>query len=189
MLTVEQYIAALQQLPAKTQEMMAESIVVPSGNLMLGLIKNRILLKGEKTDGGDIGHYGTKAAYYSRKQFVKQGAFKGTGKPMEGKKKGKKGNKTMYLKDGYYQLRDIQGMPNDKVRVNYTGETMLSFQLTSDGSQVLIGFTTERSSNIRGWMEKKYGTIYSPSVSETERYREQIITRIKTITQRLTDAL
>lgn len=182
---MEQYIQLMSSLPERTQQHIAESIVVPSANLLLGTVKNRIVRKGLKTDGGSIGNYSAKPGYYSKKQFVKQSAFKGVGKPAPGKKRGKKGNKTMYLEGGYSQLRGIQGMPNSTINANYSGETLLSYQLSDTGKDVALGFTTERSAKIRKYLEKRFGSIYAPSADEMLQFREHIQKRTQTLTFQL----
>lgn len=56
------------------------SAYLPAVNELLAEVKNRISVDGKNTAGGSIGQYSTKSAYFTKKQFTKQSAFKGTGK-------------------------------------------------------------------------------------------------------------
>lgn len=204
----------ISELVAQQQNEIAEAVIIPAGNLLLASIKNRILQNGIKSDGTMIGTYSTKPMYVSKKQFVKQGAFKPKGQrgfkgervvlqrnykvkkvklkngriveklvPAHKYKVEKKTPKTMYLESGYHELRTIQGMPVDKVIVNYSGETMLSFQLMANGEMVVIGFTQQRAAIIRKALEKKFkGPIYAPTLNERETYREYVQQRTRAVT-------
>lgn len=95
---------------------------------------------------------------------------------------------SMYLPGGYRELRDIQGKEADFVNLNYTGSTMLSFQLQANGNEVLIGMTDERSALIRQGLEEGtrrklgYGKIFQPTFTELDQFKETVFNDAKDIT-------
>lgn len=102
-----------------------------------------------------------------------------------GKKKIEKTKpKSMYLEEGYSELRGVQGKPNDKTNLNYTGSTIASYVTAVEDDNTLIqGFNNERSSIIRQAHETKYKKkIYPPSAEEKAEYQKGVaeeITRLQ----------
>lgn len=64
--------------------------------------------------------------------------------------------KSMYLKDGYKQLRDVQGLRTDITNMQYSGQLVADYQMQRAAQEVLLGITTERSADIYNGLT--YGT-------------------------------
>lgn len=181
-MTFNQYDTRLAQLINDSAERATTRIVVPTVNELLAKIKNRIIQKGENSIGGKIGNYGTNPAYYSKNQFVKQSSFKPQGKT------GKRTISTMYLPAGYKQLRQIQGRESSQVNLQYTGSTLLSYQLQALPKYVVIGFLSKEASQIRQANEKKYGKVFYATNEEMKDYTKQVVTETEKLTTSILNA-
>lgn len=172
---MQEYYGKLQGLLEDASLKIAQKATVPAANEMLAEVKNRIVRDGKKSDDSEIGNYSTKSAYFGREAFDKKSSFKPQGKG----NKPKADRKTMYLPQGYKQLRDIQGKPSDKVSVNYTGSTMNAYQQQATETEVVQGFTTQQASKVRKGQEAKRGTIYSPTQQELQQYKDNVVENTK----------
>lgn len=181
-MTLDQYNTRLAQLISESAERATTRIVVPAANELLAKIKNRIIQKGENSTGGKIGNYSTKPGYYSKKQFVKQSAFKPVGKT------GKRTKSTMYLQSGYKQLRQIQGRESSQVNLQYSGSTILAYQLQALPKYVVIGFLSKEASKIRQSNENKYGKVFYATNQEMKDYNDQIIAETQKLTTSILNA-
>lgn len=181
-MTIEEYQEKLRELAGVKSEELAQEIVVPEGNELLATIKNRIQVDGKGSDGSDIGQYSKKPAYYSRDQFDKKGSFKNIGK------RGEPTKSTMYIRDGYYGLRGVQGKPNNKINETYTGSTMLSYQLQPITNGAVIGFVNEKSSKIRQGQEKRRGKIFYATEAEMKEYEKNVAEASAEVTLRILNA-
>lgn len=79
-MNLAEHLLKMRELAEKAAGEAALQIRVPAANALRGSILNRISVGGKASDGRSIGQYSTKAAYYTKKKFVKKGAFKPTGK-------------------------------------------------------------------------------------------------------------
>lgn len=182
-MTLDEYNNNVAELLKEVELAATGEAYIPAANELLAETKNRIQLDGKKADGTNIGQYSTKPAYYSREQFVKKTAFKPQGKT------GKKTEKTMYLPAGYKQLRDIQGRHTDKVNENYSGQTLLDYQLEQQNKSIVLGFVSERSSRIRKGQDKKFGgDIWHSSAEELANYEKNVAEQTEIITTRILNA-
>lgn len=181
-MTLEEYQERLRNLASVAAQSAAEQIIIPNANELLAKIKNRIQIDGKNSSGSDIGRYSKKPAYYSRDQFDKKSSFKPIGKT------GKRTKSTMYVSDGYYGLRGLQGKPNDKINETYTGSTMASYQLEPIEKGAVIGFLNKQSSDIRKGQEKKRGPIFSATDEEMREYSEQVAKDTAEITLKILNA-
>lgn len=181
-MTLEEYNEKIKSLAAVAAESVVESVIVPAANELLAEQKNRIIRDGKNSDNGTIGSYNTKPGYYGKEQFNKKGSFKGVGK------NGGTPQKTMYLPQGYKQLRDIQGKPTDKVNENYSGQTNLDFQLGQEPNAIVIGFVTQRSSKIRKGQELKRGKIWTPTKQELADYYKNVTQGVAELNNKLLNA-
>lgn len=153
---------------------------------MLAMIKNRVRNEGRGTNGQDLRRYSTKPIYVTPDKFVKggfraQGKNNFAGNTIGDrlvptarlKSNGIKKNpvaysrytlvkpnlqqrKSMYLADGYMQLRDIQGLRTDITNMSYSGQMLKDYKTERDGDTVVLGMTTKRSSDI--YLGQTYGT-------------------------------
>lgn len=154
-----------------------ESVIVPAANELLAITKNRIINEGKNSEGSDIGQYSRKAGYYSPRSFVNKGSFKGIGK------NGGTPRKTMYLANGYYQFRSIQGREVNKVNVNLSGDTMNRYQLSVQPSVIIYGMTTQKASDIRRGNERRFGNkIYASTKQELDNYNKDVAKELAEIT-------
>jgi len=173
-MTPQEYYSNLQELISASSKELAKQAIVPAANELLAEIKNRIQRDGKNSSGSDIGNYSTKQAYFGREAFDKKSSFK----PPAGKK-------TMKLPQGYKELRSIQGKPVDKVNETYTGSTMAAYQLQAKETEVVIGFTTEKSSLIRKGQEAKKGEIFTATPIELADYNKNVVTAARELTMQL----
>lgn len=162
----------LQNLTTSTAQKLAEAAVIPAGLRLLGTIKNRITRDGQATDGSEIGQYSTTPGYYSRKQYVKKGAFKPSGKP--GSNRNPDPRKTAYLAEGYRELREIQGRPVDKVNLNYTGDLLASYQAQKTAQALLLGLNNATQIPKRRGLEAKYGDIFHAQRTEIGVFTQEV---------------
>ncbi len=78
--------------------------------------------------------------------------------------------KSMYLAEGYQELRDVQGLRTDIVNFTYRGDLMESYQLQKISQYVVLGLTTELSVLKRQGLEKKFGDVFHATAQEKEAY-------------------
>lgn len=187
-MTPQEYRTKLLSLRDAAVSKAVEFILVPNANELLANIKNRIMVDGKNTAGAEIGQYSTKPMYATKEQFVKKSSFKPLGQRgfkgeriVPGAKKGefkvkKTPPKSMYLEQGYKQLRSIQGRPVDKMNYNYTGDTMLGYQLAAVNNTVLLGMVNEQSSKVRKGLEAKRGKAFYPGSEELAQFKKNIAT-------------
>lgn len=90
--------------------------------------------------------------------------------------------KTMYLDEGYKELRGIQGLRVDIVNFKYRGDLISSYQSQRDAQMVLLGLTTDLSAKKREGLEAKFGRTYYATEDEIQKY----ISRTNYLLERLT---
>lgn len=157
-----------------------KSVIVPRVNELLATTKNRIIRNGENTNGQQIGAYSRKPGYYSKTQFVNKGGFKGVGK------NGGTPRKTMYLPQGYYQFRSIQGREVNKVNVNLSGDTMNRYQISVRTNEIVMGMTTQKAANIRKGNEKRFrSSIYPSTKQELATYNANVASDLGQVTREI----
>lgn len=177
-MTPQEHIAQLKELPSKVERLAIERIIVPAGNRMLASIINRNANEGKNTDGSKRTGYSTKPAYVGRNKFVVKSAFKPVGKT------GKK-TKTMYVGGGYFQLRQIQGRRTDIKNYEYSGDTIKAFQLKTELNGAVIGFVTQKASDIRKGNDKRNGEAWKPSMKEIEDYKKEVTEQSKELNRNI----
>jgi len=160
-------------------------------------IRKRVFEQGKNSDNSNTGQYSVKPLYVSKKMFAKPGAFSPRGKkgevgdklvPTYQLKRGnikptnrviknfsvvKSNNKprtTMYLPQGYKELRDIQGFRTDVVDLTYRGELKKDFAIAQDGQAFLIGFKTKPQSDKRFALERQFGPVFYATTQERTKY-------------------
>ena len=171
-MTSAEYIEKLKALRDAAVAKGVAAVIVPNANELLANTKNRIMVEGKNSAGGNIGSYSTKKMYAGKEQFVKTGSFKAGPRP---------GAKTMRLDGGYKQLRAIQGRPVDKMNYNYSGDTMLAYQMQALKDVVLLGLTNERASKIRQGLEAKRGKAFYPTKAEITEYEKNVAADVITL--------
>lgn len=198
---LEQYRDKLNSLDqAMTNEL--KGVVVVAAGTMLAKIKNRITRQGKDSYDSLIGHYSTKPMYATRGMFDKVSAFKPGGKTskktdtyrVSNRKKERvsvsksfRPTRSMFLPDGYKQLRSIQGKPVDKVNLLYRGDLIPNgYQLEAREQHVVLGFVSERFKIIREGLEKKFGgsPIFQATSQEMEDYNREVTEETSIINNR-----
>lgn len=81
-----------------------------------------------------------------------------------------KPRKTMYLPQGYKELRDIQALRTDVVDFKYRGELKKDFAIAQDGQAFLIGFKTKPQSDKRFALERQFGPVFYATPKERTKY-------------------
>jgi hypothetical protein len=204
-MTIQEYTDRLQQLYGLVGTL-EEYTLVPAGAEMLAAIKQRVLKQGIGTDGNTIGSYSTKPIYASKNQFVKGGAFQAKGvtnnigdrliPTQRTKTNSRKKNpvkysaytiarpdykprKSMYLPQGYKELREIQGLNVAYMDLSYSGRMVRDYQMQQVANAVLLGITTDRSSKIYQGLSNRFGEFYQPSTAETKLFFDATAFRLQ----------
>lgn len=180
------YILKLRELGENASQKLYEEIAVPEDSKLLGTIKNRIILEGKNSAGQSTGHYSTTPAYFDRGAFIQQGKFKAVGKTGKTKKKDGTPHKSMYLPQGYKELRQIQGRESSFKNNEYTGSLMASYQMQvkPEAKTNVLGFTLEKSAAIRRGLEAKQGQTFSATKEEMEHHNKRILDATVEITKK-----
>lgn len=164
---IKEHLNRIKELAARVSKEEALRIRVPAANKLLAATKNRIIQEGRASDGSKIGSYSTKPAYYSRKQFVRKGSFKGIGKT--GKKR-----KSMYIADGYRGFRAAQGLETKFVNMELSGDLMLSYVSDADSNaNITQGLKTENSAQKRRGLEKRFKPFLKSTKEEIETFNKE----------------
>lgn len=199
-MTLQEYAERLKNMPELVSGSLASDTLLPSGIDMLNQIKQRIYATGKNSDNNNIGDYSKKPMYASQGQFVKGGFIPQGKRNFAGntigdkliptirlKKTGVKKNptkykaftlvkpdyterKTMYLAEGYKELRDVQSLRTDIMNFSYSGKLLASYVAEQRGEEVILGLNTELSAKKRSGLEAKKGTVFSPTQEEVKRF-------------------
>ena len=166
----------------------------------------RIFNKHLTADGFGLGTYSTKSGYFTREQFANKGSFKPIGKnentlgrknqsfyKKENSYTGEKtktayvpstglDRKSMYLKNGYKELRAIQGKEIGIVNLQYTGNlSEYGIGVVVNGDDYQVKFLNESSKDKgRGFEKRKRERVFSPSVDEAQNAYTFIATTLLT---------
>jgi hypothetical protein len=175
-MTPQQHNQYLHDLASNTANVSLEKSILIGANGLLAAIKNRIQREGKDSSGTKMTGYSTKTAYYSKDAFVKKSSFKQKGKTKTGTFKNGKPRKSMFMLNGYKQLRETQGMPTTVRTINYSGDLMLSYVIGIDEHSVQLGFNQQKQSKKRkGLEEKNGGNIFSATNIELQDYNAKVI--------------
>lgn len=154
-MTWEHYTQNWRDLKRDLKDASALEILALPAQAMLDSIKTRVFEHGATTDGQLMEAYSTKPASFSRSEFDDKSAFKaGRGK-------------SMYLPQGYRQLREIQGKQVSYINLDYTGKFKDSYKVQTSGNTARLLLTTRRGGSLRFMHEQRFGPILS--ANETER--------------------
>jgi hypothetical protein len=186
-MNLPEYIDRLRQLGnTEADKSIREEAYIRGGNEFLANIKNRIQREGKDSSGAKMPEYSTKPAYYPKDAFVKKSSFKGKGKDSVGKFKNGSDRKSMYMANGYKQLRETQGMPTNIRTINYAGDLMLSYVIGTEESAIVLGFNQDKQSKKRkGLEERNGGKIFSGTDNEFQVFNNKIIQNEREIVQRI----
>ena len=209
-MSLQEYIKGLQNILKKfTPNRFMDAVMIPPANRFLADLKNRIQKEGKNSEGQKIGVYSTNPMYVVKDKFVKKSAFKPQGqrgfigeKIVQSSKLGKykpgigykpKSPKvqqriikskpdTMYLQNGYKELREIQGMPVDKVDLTYSTSMMQNYTLgvKKESREIVLGFSSdEEYKKAMGNEEHFKAKIFTGTKEEIEQYKKEVSDRYK----------
>jgi hypothetical protein len=176
MYTPEEYLQKLRErIKAATDTRLLAPVIT---NLQQAMDK-RIFETGLNSKAQKLGAYSTKPMYVTQKQFANTPAFRATGKVnTEGTFKNKRARRSMYLPQGYKQLRQVQGMPADKVNLTYSGSLRKSFNQKPGADGWQLGTGEQDKKKLDG-LAAKYGPrIFKPTDAERETAVKQVVQTI-----------
>lgn len=207
-MTAQEYNDNLTSLYGLVSGNLAGDTLVVAGQRMLTAIKQRVL-DGKNTGNSEIGKYSTKPIYASEKIFI-AGGFSGQGKrgnigdrlvpsvrlkttsvkrnPTKYKKYSLVNNKTgrprtsMYLANGYKQLREVQSLQSAHIDFSYSGAMLAAYQQELEGQTVIQGFTQDLQSKKRKGLEARFGNTFYPTDQEKQNYIDEVTFLINRLT-------
>lgn len=202
--------ARLQEIADNLDSQAVDVAVVQSMTELLGDFKQRVFVDGLNSKNSKLGTYSTEPSYYTKDQFVRKSAFKPQGKdPDENSKTGvirtttavfdintrkkkrvavKKtsgGGMTertsMYLKQGYKELRQIQERPTAYVNLDYSSSLNKAYRIFKFGNAVLMGQNDAMEHKKIEGLTAKYGDFQTLTQEEKTRYAEYLGEEVKLI--------
>lgn len=91
--------------------------------------------------------------------------------------------KSMYLAQGYKQLRDVQSLQSAHVDFSYSGSLLADYvQEQQDNQTVVQGFTEDLQSKKRHGLEGRFGTTFYPTEDEKKQYIDDVTFLLKRLT-------
>lgn len=139
---------------------------------------------GEGGDGSSkkIGKYSTAPMYASKRQFKKTGAFRARGKNSN-KAVFKNGTprKTMYLQQGYKQLKQVQGYESSFVNLTHSSDLRNDFatKLAIQKDTVVCKLARKINANKVAWLKKKYGNnLWKHTEGEKEFFYSEVTKKL-----------
>ena len=138
----------------------------------LNRFKTRIFIKGLDSNGNEIGSYSEKPISVPKKAFVKKSSFAPSSKS----------GKTMGLKNGYKELKEVQGLKSEKVNLVYTGDLKESVTAQKKGTGYAVGFSDKNNSKKANQLEQKYSKdIFQFSEDEKLKMTQNLATELRKI--------
>lgn len=167
-MSLSQLTEVLNEIARRLDEQVVDIVSIQAMNELHAEFQSRVFEQGLNSDGEQIGEYSEKPGYYSKEKFIQKEAFKPQGKRgFKGerlKQTGsefiivKKNPKTMYLKKGYKELRDIQGRPVDKVNLDYSNSLKKAYRVFQFGDVVVYGQNDEQEHKKINKLTAQFGT-------------------------------
>lgn len=166
----------------KIRSLKTAEIVYPVATKVHDDMTRRVFNDGKKGDGSKIGTYSTEPMYASKKAFKKQGAFKGQGKNSKKQSfKNKKPRKSMYLQQGYKQLKQVQGYESGFVNLTYSADLRNDFasKLAIEGESVVLRLSREINKKKSEGLTEKYGsTLLKHTKSERDFFEKEVTKKV-----------
>lgn len=161
-MTWEHYVRNWRTLKSDLKEASGLEVLALLAQTMIQSIKTRVFEHGTTTDGQLMEAYSTKPASYLRSDFDNKSAFTaGRGK-------------SMFLPQGYRQLRQIQGKQVSFINLDYTGKMKDALKTQTSGNTVKVLFSTKRAKGLAAQHELRFGPIFSASEQEREALTQAI---------------
>lgn len=170
------------QIEDKIKKLNTAKLIYPVATAVHDAVVNRIFEVGINGADVQIGKYSTDEAYFTRQQFNKKGAFKPQGKNSKKRKKENGEDRTsMYLPQGYKELRQIQGYESNFVNLSYSRDLRKDFstKLAINNGVVVAKVNREINANKIQWLKEKYGIkTFEHTDEEKEFYQEEVAKKI-----------
>ena len=172
----------LQEIADRLDAQAVDVAVVQSMTELQADFIQRVFVDGKDSDGQLLGTYSEKPNYFSKEKFVRKSAFKAQGKNGDTAfKVVTRQRKTMYLPQGYKQLREVQARPTDHVNLDYSGSLKNAYRVFKFGSEVLLGQNDRvEHEKIQGLTER-FSEFQSLTDEEKKRYAEYLGEQVKLI--------
>lgn len=139
-------------------------------------MSERIFEDGKNASNAKIGNYSTEEMYASQNKFNNKGSFRPKGK--SGKSKFKNGNthKSMFLKNGYRELRKLQGYQSSFVNLQYTGDLMTDFtKVKPVGEKVIVSVSRGINDKKIQGLEDRYGkNVFRHTKEEKKKFTDSV---------------
>lgn len=172
----------LQNIADKLDAQAVDVAVVQSMQELQGDFLQRVFVQGLDSNNSELGTYSEKPNYYSKEQFVRKSSFKAQGKNGDTAfKVVTRPRKTMYLPQGYKQLREVQARPTDKVNLDYSGSLKNAYRVFKFGSSVVFGQNDAVEHKKIEGLTEKYGDFQTLTDEEKKRYVEYLGEEIKLV--------
>lgn len=170
------------QLNDKIKKLNKAKLIYPVATVVHDAVVNRIFEVGINGNDAQIGKYSTEPSYYTREQFNKKGAFKPRGKNSNKRKKENSEDRTsMYLPQGYKELRQIQGYESNFVNLSYSRDLRKDFstKLSINNGVVVARVNRAINADKIQWLTAKYGAkTFQHTDDEKEFYAEEVAKKI-----------
>ncbi len=172
----------LEEVAKRLDELAPEVAIVQSMNELQADFLQRVFVDGENSNNGKIGDYDTEPYYATKNQFIRTSAFKPQGKDGSTKfKVVKRARKSMYLKEGYKEFREIQARPTNTVNLDLSGSLKRAYRVFKFGDSVLFGQNDEFEHKKIEGLTDRFGEWQSFTQQEVERLKTSIPENIKII--------
>jgi len=146
------------KIEAKVADLNTAKLIFPIAVQIQRELIKRLFDEGEGAQG-KLGTYDTTAGYFTKKQFKNKGAFRGKGKTGETKFANGEPHKSMYLEDGYKELKQIQGYESGFVNLQYSKDLRNDFStgMMIKGDKVIAVVKRGINADKTEWLSDKYG--------------------------------
>jgi hypothetical protein len=91
--------------------------------------------------------------------------------------------KTMYLPQGYKELRDIQRLQTQYIDFKYSGALLRSYVMAQQGQVVLLGLNSEEQALKRERLEARFGHTFKATDEERTDYINQVNASLARLTR------
>lgn len=172
----EEYIEKLEMRMNSLDE---ANLILPVAAAVHARQVERIFGRGEKANGR-IGNYSTKPEYEVKTVFKNAGGFVGVGKTGKTIFKSGKPHQSMFLQQGYKQLKQLQGMESSFVNLTYSADLKKDFaaSLSTSNGAVVSGVSTSENAGKMQNLKAKYGDDLFALTDDERTYFKTEVTRL-----------
>lgn len=164
------------KITAKIADLDTARLIFPAAQETHRRMIDRLFEKGQGADG-KLGAYSTEGAYFTKKQFKNKGAFKAKGKTGKTKFEDGTPHTSMFLDQGYKELKEIQGYEGAFVNLQYSKDLRNDFStgLSIRDDKVVAVVKRKGNSEKIEWLTAKYGAkTFKLTTEERQFYRKEV---------------